>query len=70
MGDLLLLIACLGERGLISWGHVIRSGSAPDFVKHTLWKRWREVPVCGQVCRHVDHRQIDLSPLNQLSGIY
>jgi len=64
------LIACLGEQGLISWGHTVRSESAPHFVKHALWRQWREAPICGQVHRHVDLGQIGHSPLNKLSGIY
>ena len=64
------LIACLGDQGLNSRGHPVRSGSPPDLGKHALRRRRRQVPVCGQVHRHIDLGQIGLSPSNKLSGIY
>ena len=60
------LIACLGDRGLNSQDHPLRSGSRPDLRKHALCRRRRRVPVCGQVCRHVDLGQL----VNKLSGIF
>jgi len=64
------LIACLGDQGLNSRGHPVRSGSPPDLGKHALRRRRRQVPVCGQVHRHIDLGQIGLSPSNKFSGIY
>jgi len=46
-------ITCLGDRGPNSQDHLLRSGSRPDLRKHALCRRRRQVPVCGQVCRHV-----------------
>jgi len=52
---------CLGDRDL-------GSESLPDLGKHALWRRRRQIPVCGQVSRHVDIGQMGLSPSNKLSG--
>jgi len=47
------LIACLGDRGPNSQGHLVKFGSPPVLGKYALWRQRRQVPVCGQVCRHV-----------------
>jgi len=59
-------ITCLGDRGPNSQDHLLRSGSCPDLRKHALYRRRRQVPVCGQVCRHVYFGQL----VNKLSGIF
>jgi len=64
------LSTCLGDQGPNSQSHLVRSGSPPDLGKYALWRRRGQVPVRGQVRRHVDLEQVGISPSNNLSGIF